>query len=371
MIRIMMVIESLRDGGKQRQVEELVRVLALKEGYVIAVVILKDEIHFDRMLHLPNVEIIHLKRSFKQDPSVFRSFYLQARKFKPDLIHSWGGLPSLVSLPYVILTGTPLVNEMVQNSRLPFLSKSWIRAKLSFMFSTVIIGNSRIGLKVYKVPSKKAVLIRNGMNTDRIHDLRDEKEVREHYDLPYDFKVVGMVATIDWRKNFRMFIRAALALLEVRRDVVFFVVGDGEDRKEIEDMVPEPFKKSNFVFTGRINNVEEVINIFNVAVLASYGEGTSNSILEYMMLKKPVVATDVYGINEVVKHGTNGYLVPQDDHMAMKDKINELLNNSVLSQKMGENGYQFVINECSIEKMVSLHEKLFGEVIKKRMPNNG
>jgi glycosyltransferase involved in cell wall biosynthesis len=209
------------------------------------------------------------------------------------------------------------------------------------------------------------------MNTDRIHDLRDEKEVREHYDLPYDFKVVGMVATIDWRKNFRMFIRAALALLEVRRDVVFFIVGDGEDRKEIEDMVPENFKKSNFVFTGRINNVEEVINIFNVAVLASYGEGTSNSILEYMMLKKPVVATDVYGINEVVKHGTNGYLVPQDDHMAMKDKINELLNNSVLSQKMGENGYQFVINECSIEKMVSLHEKLFGEVIKKRMPNNG
>ncbi|WP_291857913.1 glycosyltransferase [Marinilabilia sp.] len=360
-MRVLIVIESLRDGGKQRQVEELVRVLALNPKYRILVFILKDEIHFNRLLDMDRVEVKYLHRAHKKDPLVFARFYKEASKFRPDVINSWGGLPSMVALPFRILKGVPLVNEMVQNSRLPVFSTQWFRAKISFLFSNVIIGNSQIGMEVYKVPKAKGRLIRNGMNIDRIKKLNNHALVRREYHVSADKKIVGMVATIDWRKNFPMYLRAGIALLEKRRDVVFFVVGDGQDRAKLGEMIPDELKHF-FVFTGRINDVEQVVNIFDVAVLASFGEGTSNSLLEYMVLRKPVVATDVFGINEVVREGVTGHLVPQDDFIRMGDKISELLDNPGLARKMGENGYEYVIKECSIEKLVSEHEVVFREV---------
>ncbi len=360
-MRVLIVIESLRDGGKQRQVEELVRVLALKPEYHILVLILRDEIHFDRILQMERVKVKYLHRIHKKDPLVFAKFYMEASKFRPDVINSWGGLPSMVALPFRIIKGVPLVNEMVQNSRLPTFSRQWFRARISFLFSTVIIGNSKIGMKVYKVPGSKGRLIRNGMNIDRIKKLNNQEEVRLKYNLKPDVKVVGMVATIDWRKNFPMYVRAGIALLAKRHDVVFFVVGDGQDRPQLEAMIPETLREF-FVFTGRINDVEEVVDIFDVAVLASFGEGTSNSLLEYMVLRKAVVATDVYGINEVVHEGVTGHLVPQDDYQQMGDKISDLLDNPELAWKMGEHGYEYVIKECSIDKLVSEHEAVFREV---------
>jgi len=361
-----MIIESLRDGGKQRQVEELVRMLALRDQYRILLLILKNDIHFDRILKLPNVDVYHLKRRFKKDPGIFLSFYRKARSFTPDLVHSWGGLPSLVSLPFVLVSGVPLVNEMVQNSRAPFMSVQWLRARLSFPFSSVIIGNSRIGLDVYNVPSKKSRLVRNGMNTDRVGYFSEDLKAgtRRHFSIGSGQKVVGMVATIDERKNFPMFVRSALRLLKLRRDIVFFVVGDGQERPKIESMVPED-ESPNFVFTGRIKQVEEVVNIFDVAVLASFGEGTSNSLLEYMLLKKPVVVTNVDGINEVIRDDWNGFLVDQDDERAMAEKIGFLLDRPEAARRMGEAGHQYVMDHCSIESMVQSHEDIYREVTEK------
>jgi len=173
-----------------------------------------------------------------------------------------------------------------------------------------------------------------------------------------------MVATIDYRKNFSMFIEAALQLISSRDDVVFFIVGDGPGKDKIQAMIPED-KENHFVFTGKINNVEEVVASFDVGVLASYGEGTSNSLLEYMLLEKPVVATDVFGINEVVRNGVDGYLVPQNDYKAMALKISELLDNTGLARKMGKSGKQRVARDYSIHQMVSSYESVYREVIKK------
>jgi glycosyltransferase involved in cell wall biosynthesis len=364
-MRILIVIESLRDGGKQRQVEELVRMLAVKPEYRIMVLILKNKIHFDRILKMENVQVKYLRRRHKRDPLVFFKFYKEASRFKPDVINSWGGLPSMVALPFLILKRVPLVNEMVQNSRLPIFSTQWFRARISFVFSKVIIGNSQIGMKVYKVPKSKGHLVRNGMNADRIKKLDDQELIRQKYNVQPGKKIVGMVATIDWRKNFPMYVRAALAMLEKRRDVVFFIVGDGMDRSKLEAMIPDKLRPL-FVFTGRINEVEQVVNVFDVAVLASFGEGTSNSLLEYMILKKPVVATNVYGVDEVIKEGVSGHLVAQGDFRKMGEKICELLDSPDKARLMGENGYQYVINECSIEKLVAAHELIFKEVEKRK-----
>lgn len=359
-----MIVESLRDGGKQRRLVELLRVLSEEGKHRVLVLFLKNDVHFNEIFDFQGIEFCFLKRKFRTDPRVFFSFINRARRFSPDLVHSWGGLPAVVALPYILLSSKPFVNGMIANSRLKFLSKEWFRTKCTFPFSDVIISNSQIGLKVYKVPDAKARLIRNGINFDRLENLATPQEIMAGYGFSSIPKIVGMVATIDYRKNFSMFIEAALQLISSRDDVVFFIVGDGPGKDKIQAMIPED-KKNHFVFTGKINNVEEVVASFDVGVLASYGEGTSNSLLEYMLLEKPVVATDVFGINEVVRNGVDGYLVPQNDYKAMALKISELLDNAGLAQKMGKSGKQRVARDYSIHQMVSSYESVYREVIKK------
>ncbi len=357
-----MIVESLRDGGKQRRLVELVRALSAKKMYTILILTLKDDVHYQEIFQMEGVQVKYLARRFRADPGVFISLYRAARKFSPDVVHSWGGLPSMVSLPYVWLSQKPFVNGMIANSRLKIFTKDWLRTKITFPFSEVIISNSLVGLEVYKVPKRKGLLIRNGIDFDRGKSLASIEELRVLYDLKPGEKVVGMVATIDWRKNFPMFVKTALMLLKERKDVVFFLVGDGPDKEKVERLVPFDLKPY-FKFTGKIRNVEEVVNLFDVAILASFGEGTSNSLLEYMLLKKPVVATDVSGINEVVVHGVTGYLVPQNNIQQMKNRVEELLADPDKCQKMGLAGKELVALNYSIKGMVGEYEAVYDKVL--------
>ncbi|MFW6042741.1 MAG: glycosyltransferase family 4 protein [Marinilabiliaceae bacterium] len=360
-MKILMIIESLRDGGKQRRMVEMLRVMAERSHHRFLVLFLKNEVHYNEAYQIEGVEFCYLRRGFRADPRIFWSFIRRAQRFGPDVVHAWGGLPALIALPYVIGSGKPFVNGMIANSRLKIFSQEWLRVFWTFPFSDLIIANSRIGLDVYKVPPKKRRLIRNGVNFDRVVLSKPREEILAAYGLNGRAKVVGMVATIDWRKNFPMFIRSALELLKVRDDVIFLMVGDGPDREKIRRMIPAG-KGNHFVFTGKISNVEETISIFDVGVLASYGEGTSNSLLEYMLLEKPVVVTDVPGITEVVSHGEHGYLVQQDDDKAMMQKIGELLDDREKARKMGQAGKDLVAREYSIDRMVSGYEAVYEEV---------
>ncbi|WP_026055191.1 glycosyltransferase family 4 protein [Anaerophaga thermohalophila] len=362
-MKVLMIIESLRDGGKQRRMVELLRVLSVSKKYEVMVLFLKNSVHYEEIYNLPGVQTFYLERRFRSDPRVFYSFVHEARKFEPDLVHAWGGLPAVVALPYVLLYRKPFVNGMIANSRLKLFSPEWFRVKCTFPFSDVIISNSEIGLKVYKVPGRKKRLIRNGINFDRIVHQSSGKDVRDRLGIHGDKKIVGMVATIDWRKNFPMYVNAALSVLKKRNDTLFFVVGDGPDKEKIEAMVPEE-KKHHFFFTGKIRNVEEIVSLFDVGVLASYGEGTSNSLLEYMLFEKPVVATNVFGINEVVEDGVNGYLVAHDNFMEMGMKISKLLDDTTLAVKMGKEGRKTVESRYSIDQMVAGYENIYEEVIR-------
>lgn len=98
-------------------------------------------------------------------------------------------------------------------------------------------------------------------------------------------------------------------------------------------------------------------------VLATYSEGISNSIMEYMALRKPVVATNGGGINELVLHGKTGFLVDSNDAHELSKRIEQLLADEELANRMGSAGCERIKRKFSLEKMTNLYVELYERLL--------
>ena len=113
---------------------------------------------------------------------------------------------------------------------------------------------------------------------------------------------------------------------------------------------------------GKQSRIESLISAMDVCVLATFTEGTSNSLMEYMAMGKPVVATRGGGTAELINDGIEGYLVNQRDPGMMADRIIILLNNSGLREKLGNAARTRIIDAFSIERMVNDYVGLYRKV---------
>lgn len=364
-LKIVIVIDNLIKGGKERRLIELLTGFNEAYDHKFIVVLLKNKIHYQEVYDLPFVEVRILERRIKKDPRVFHSLYKICRDFKPDIIHSWGSMPSIYALPVAKLLHIKFINAMISNAVCERGSKSWVRARLTFPFSDVIVSNSNAGLIAHNAPMSRSRVIHNGFNFNRISNIVPEEDIRKKFSINTS-EVVGMVGAFHDRKDYFTFIKASLKILDNRNNITFLLIGDGPNLEKCRKMVPEEYK-NEIKFLGQQNDVESLIHIFNIGVLITndlvHKEGVSNSILEYMALAKPVVASDGGGTNEIVVDGKTGYIVEPRNADKLAGKIDYLLNHPELSIEMGFNGYKRVLEEFGIQKMVKTTHELYEEVL--------
>src|SRR5262249_16906176 len=111
--------------------------------------------------------------------------------------------------------------------------------------------------------------------------------------------------------------------------------------------------------------LESLINLFDVGVLATFTEGISNSIMEYMALSKPVVATDGGGTKELVLEGETGFLVPAGDAAALAARLDALLDDARLATRMGLAGRARLLAAFDLSSLVEKHRAVY---LGKRLP---
>ena len=136
------------------------------------------------------------------------------------------------------------------------------------------------------------------------------------------------------------------------------MVGDGKLRKEIEWYIGCLELKDDFILLGFRDDVEEIIPCFEVFVLTSLWEGLPRVFLQAMAAKVPIVANDVDGTSEAVKHGKTGYLVMPKDMQMMAEYVMFLLQNENWAKEMGIEGYKKV-EKFSINKMLDDIDELY------------
>ena len=196
-------------------------------------------------------------------------------------------------------------------------------------------------------------MIYNGLDLERLKPkLTDRAEICEELNLPKyeNIKFITLVANLRHEvKNQPMFLRTAKRVLEKMPQAHFVLAGEGELKNDLEYLAKELKIADRVHFTGRCAKVPELLSISFAGVLTSFAEGFSNSILEYMTARLPVVATNVGGASEAIVENETGFLVESNNDGEMANHLIELLENEGKAKRFGEKGRQIVEEKFSCE----------------------
>jgi len=366
-MKILHVTDGLGSGGRERQVVECLKGLSARKDLICELVIMDRKIHYSAVNDL-NIKIYFLIRKIKKDPKILIKLFKICTKFKPDIIHTWDSMASVYAVPISKILRIKLINGMIREARPKsnFFDKAWIRSKFTFPFSDVIVSNSYAGLKCYNAPSTKSLCIHNGFDFERIRNLQKKETVKARFNINTE-NVVGMVASFSKKKDYKTFISVAHMVLKEKENLTFLAIGDGEKLEKSKKLVQSRFKEK-IKFLGKQKNIESIVNLFHVGILATdtrfHSEGISNAIMEYMALGKPVVATRDGGTTELVFDRKTGFLVNTRDEKEMYRKIKKLLDDKDLAMRMGNNGKERIFAKFSLEKMTNSFVCLYENILK-------
>ena len=196
-------------------------------------------------------------------------------------------------------------------------------------------------------------LIYNGVDLQRYDHQEPCCTLSEEYGMEPGSQIVGVVARLEPEKGHPTLLDAWPAVIRAVPDVYLLIVGEGCRRDALEAQARERKVAHRVVFTGRRDDVPAVTAALDVAVLPSYREAQGLTILEAMALSRPVVASNVGGIPEMVEDGVTGILVPPHDVEALTAAIVRLLKDHPYADMLGRAGHDLVHDRFCIELMVN------------------
>ena len=199
-------------------------------------------------------------------------------------------------------------------------------------------------------------------NTMPCHTHDRRMEVYLYFDIPEDAFVIGMVGRISPQKAPDVFIRVAEKIKNVIPNSYFMIVGDGEHRDEIQQYAKEYGFEDKLLITGWVDNSMDYVELFDVAMLISRWEGFGLVLPEYMLSEKPIIATKVDAIPNIIKDNENGILVEVDKVEEIFNAVLEICENRALADKFIKNGLKDVYNFFDVERVAMEHQCMFQEM---------
>ena len=197
-------------------------------------------------------------------------------------------------------------------------------------------------------------------------DLPPRAEIRRSLGFPEGANIVGSVGALVDHKGQRFLIEAAPIVLRQRPQTKFILVGDGEQAGALKTLASELNVDDAIMFTGYQSNAHEYISAFDVFVAPSLMEGLNTSILDAMMLGRPVVGATAGGIPEIIEHEKTGLLVPPRNARALAEAILDLLSHQDKSKRLALAGHSRAVAEFTADQMVEGTIAVYESLLKDR-----
>jgi glycosyltransferase involved in cell wall biosynthesis len=282
-----------------------------------------------------------------------------------DLLHAHMYRAEVVGARAALAAGTAVVMATVHSSRVRSVEDIATLAALTPVMDRLIVPSSSILAKVSGEGRGGAsfTVIPNGVDLTRFELPVGACALRREFGIPGGAPLLGVVARLEPEKGHRYLIEAMPAILRGAPETWLVIVGEGSldgSLRELAASLPGPAVR-RIVFTGRREDVAAITAEIDVAVLPSLREAQGISILEAMARRKPVVASAVGGIPEVLTNGLDGLLVPPADPSALAEACIRLACSPSLRSRMGEAGRATVEARFSLDAMVRQIEAIYDE----------
>ena len=384
-IKILRIIARLNVGGPAIHTILLTHGLNAQRYSTMLVTGREDEFE-GNMLSLAKEKVVEpvfidsLQREikFSKDWDAFWKIYSLIRKQKPDIVHTHTAKAGALGRLAAKLAGVPLiVHTFHGNTFHGYFSSAKekifvIIERFLCSFTDAVITVSLKGsedlLEKRVIKKEKIVNIPLGLELEKFLGCKaHEGELRRELGFLKEDMLVGIVARLVPIKGHTYFLEAAKIVLEEKPETKFLIVGDGELRKDLEEYAEKLKIEKSIFWTGFRSDLERIYADLDVVVLSSINEGLPVAIIEAMSSSKPVVATDVGGVKELVKNNENGIVVKSQDPQALARAILSLLSLEKNKLKeMGEHAKNMAYPMFSIKRLVSDVENLYEDLLKKR-----
>ncbi len=209
----------------------------------------------------------------------------------------------------------------------------------------------------------KLHVIFNGVDIEAYEKKEHGNVHKTDLKIPADAFVVGMVGRISPQKAPDVFIKAAKLIKQEIPGAHFVIVGGGEMESEIKEYANENGLKDCLHITGWVDNPLNYVELFDVACLLSRWEGFGLVLPEFMMVGKPIVATQVDAIPNIISDHQNGLLVEADDEVAVSRAVLEIQKNPTLKNKLVQQGQKDVRRKFDAKRVSYEHELLFRKLV--------
>jgi glycosyltransferase involved in cell wall biosynthesis len=212
---------------------------------------------------------------------------------------------------------------------------------------------------------RKFLAIPNGVDVSRFDPgTVDRDSVGRRLGIDPEAVVVGMVSRLhEERKGGANFIEMAARLAPDCPQAHFLVVGDGELRPLLEQQASDRGVRDRVLFLGSRTDIPELLAAIDIFVMPSHWEGGPISVLEAMAMRRPIVATNVGMVPDVIRDGVTGYMVPPGDTSALTDAVRSLLTDPAAATEIGCRARDIVLSGFSQHAMVERTAALYATLL--------
>lgn len=301
---------------------------------------IKSLLAIRKLLYSYKIDILH-SHGFKSD---FYAWFLR-KTYRVKLVttaHGW--------------------NPTTLRERLFF---SFDKMILRYFDSIVVVNERQKDHLISKgIPKEKIIVVHNAIDTNKFRTNPARISRSPTIDFCKDSFVIGYIGRLSQEKGVDKLINSVFLLTNNHKNIRLFIIGDGPERSSLEAYSKKLGLQEYVVFIGYIKDIENIYMNLDLLVLPSLTEGLPNVVLEALSFGVPVVATNVGGLPEIIKSGSNGLLVDPGDVIAISEAIGTLILNDNLREKFILEGRKTVCDKYSFKQRMKKIENVYREVMK-------
>jgi glycosyltransferase involved in cell wall biosynthesis len=369
---VLQITGSFHQGGSERQAVQLTRLLREDGSFNVFLAALNnkgvlkpeaDALGFDEIPEFPLTSFYNF--NFLKQLKRCVQFI---KENKIEIVHTHDFYTNIFGIAAARIARVRLkIAAKRETSGVKSRAQKTIEKRI-FGFADAIVANSK-AVENYLVDDgvarEKINVVYNGLDLERLTPKEtNRRKICEELSLPIgeNIKFITLVANLRHAvKNQPMFLRVAQAGAEKFPEAHFVLAGEGELKNDLENLARELEIADRTHFIGRCTRVPELLAVSYAGVLTSFAEGFSNSILEYMAARLPVVATNVGGASEAIAENETGFVVESNDAETMAERLTQLLENPEEAKEMGKRGRRVVEENFSCERQLRQTLELYNQ----------